>query len=626
MFTTIANRYKKNLHKELNFLSERIEIDGLNPDHEVRLACYHIDALKFKPAIKKLNEVKVAFPDNNKFSKVHDHGLFLQLIYNTAHDYYKTPTVKKLKKLSQVLMVAEKENLYPRLERSVEEKIYTDIFQRKTIIEPATILRLTKSFYAADPTFTKNIMVVGRVNEFIFNLENDKERFEDIISQVSKYDAFLEMLKTSSVDDLRTERFLTNIRRTFLFNHKKMKLNDESLLVLSALSAQNFLNEYIHTVSDEEKIALKAMKDELLGLENWSKTNDQFKLLIFSCYEGLANFQKYLVGKNCSEVMEVPRLYLKQQSAEQKFKVNVPSYLKLKDETSKLVQSQYEENPYPRWESIYLPEKKRSIGDWLSFYSPKFKNEKISEIKYPKILVAGTGTGQQSIGSAVVISGASVDALDLSKSSLSYAFRKAKELGIKNIKFLQADLFETDFIKTKYDLIQCSGVLHHTSDPLEGLVKLRSKLSSHGIIQIGLYSRFARYHLNKIRNEIAKRSLGSSEKEMLAFREELLVNKVFEKEIQVISKWGDFFSTSMFRDLCFHAHEIQYDCHDLRKLIDDAGMEFIGMMLPLNKSQEYQMKTAKLAENADLNDWYEFELNNTFFFSEMYNFFVKPKS
>ena len=42
MFTTIANRYKKNLHKELNFLSERIKIDGLNPDHEVRLARYHI--------------------------------------------------------------------------------------------------------------------------------------------------------------------------------------------------------------------------------------------------------------------------------------------------------------------------------------------------------------------------------------------------------------------------------------------------------------------------------------------------------------------------------------------------------------------------------------------------------
>lgn len=131
MFTTIANRYKKNLHKELNFLSERIEIDGLNPDHEVRLACYHIDALKFKPAIKKLNEVKVAFPDNNKFSKVYDHGLFLQLIYNTAHDYYKTPTVKKLKKLSQVLMVAEKENLYHDSKGLLKKKYILTFFREK---------------------------------------------------------------------------------------------------------------------------------------------------------------------------------------------------------------------------------------------------------------------------------------------------------------------------------------------------------------------------------------------------------------------------------------------------------------------------------------------------------------
>ena len=82
MFTTIANRYKKNLHKELNFLSERIEIDGLNPDHEVRLACYHIDALKFKPAIKKLKEVKLAFPNNKKFSKIHDQGVFLHILYD----------------------------------------------------------------------------------------------------------------------------------------------------------------------------------------------------------------------------------------------------------------------------------------------------------------------------------------------------------------------------------------------------------------------------------------------------------------------------------------------------------------------------------------------------------------
>ena len=54
MFTTITNRHKKNLKNELNFLSERIEIDGLKPEHDVRLAAYYIDSLNFEQGLKKL--------------------------------------------------------------------------------------------------------------------------------------------------------------------------------------------------------------------------------------------------------------------------------------------------------------------------------------------------------------------------------------------------------------------------------------------------------------------------------------------------------------------------------------------------------------------------------------------
>ena len=44
----------KNLSNELNFLGERIEIDGLKPEYDVRLAAYYIDALKFKQGIENL--------------------------------------------------------------------------------------------------------------------------------------------------------------------------------------------------------------------------------------------------------------------------------------------------------------------------------------------------------------------------------------------------------------------------------------------------------------------------------------------------------------------------------------------------------------------------------------------
>ena len=68
MFTTITNRHKKNLSNELNFLGERIEIDGLKPEYDVRLAAYYIDALKFKQGIEKLKRNKTGFPENKVFS------------------------------------------------------------------------------------------------------------------------------------------------------------------------------------------------------------------------------------------------------------------------------------------------------------------------------------------------------------------------------------------------------------------------------------------------------------------------------------------------------------------------------------------------------------------------------
>ena len=82
MFTTITNRHKKNLSNELNFLGERIEIDGLKPEYDVRLAAYYIDALKFKKGIEKLKINKKGFPENKVFSKTHDHGIFLHIIYD----------------------------------------------------------------------------------------------------------------------------------------------------------------------------------------------------------------------------------------------------------------------------------------------------------------------------------------------------------------------------------------------------------------------------------------------------------------------------------------------------------------------------------------------------------------
>lgn len=626
MFTTITNRHKKNLTNELNFLGERIEIDGLKPEYDVRLAAYYIDALKFDKGIKKLKRNKAGFPENKVFSKTHDHGIFLHIIYDLVHDYNKSPDNKKLKNIAKYLTISAQQNLYPRLENDLEDKIYADLIRNKHLMEINSIIRLTKSFHAANKSFTDKLNMVISVNNFDLEEEKDFKTFEEIVEFFASRHSFLELLKFHPLQDLKVEKFLTNIRRTYLKNYEKIKFNKYHSEILNSLAVQSFLNEFICSISDEEKFLLQMLEKDLATITHKNDTSNHFKLMIFASYRELSELKNKSILRNSADLKNLHSFHIEQKLIEEDLKQKIPSFLKLRDRTSSAVQSQYEENPYPRWEAIHLPEKKRMLGVWLCSYSNRFQNSEITKIKYPKILVAGTGTGQQSIGSAVTFSGSSVDAIDLSKSSLSYALRKSKELRVKNINFFQADLFEIDFLEKKYDLIQCSGVLHHTSDPLAGLKSIKSKLLSHGVIQLGLYSRLARFDLNKVRNYIAKKAIGSSKDEMLDFRSELMNDQSFKNQTQALASWGDFFTTSMFRDLCFHEHEVQYDCQDLQKLIDKAGLEFAGMMLSNRQKKQYHKITGRNAEDADLNDWFEFELNNTKFFAEMYNFFLRPLS
>ena len=58
----------------------------------------------------------------------------------------------------------------------------------------------------------------------------------------------------------------------------------------------------------------------------------------------------------------------------------------------------------------------------------------------PRILVAGCGTGQHAVTTALRYPGGTVLAVDLSLASLAYAKRKSAELRVANIEYRQADI------------------------------------------------------------------------------------------------------------------------------------------------------------------------------------------
>jgi len=236
------------------------------------------------------------------------------------------------------------------------------------------------------------------------------------------------------------------------------------------------------------------------------------------------------------------------------------------------------------------------------------------------ILIAGCGTGIQ-ILEASRYSNCEITAIDLSNSSISYAKRKVDEYGMKNINFIEMDLLELTSLNQKFDLIECSGVLHHMNEPRKGLSNLFDVLEPEGFLKLGLYSKYARAEILKARKLIKEKDIKPNIDGIRNFRNDLLNGEI--KEVNEISNWSDFYSTSMCRDLCFHSHENCYSLIEIKKMLKVSNLEFLGFTLSKEIKDKYQSDNKDIDSLKDLELWDKFEKLNPNSFREMYQFWAR---
>jgi SAM-dependent methyltransferase len=293
--------------------------------------------------------------------------------------------------------------------------------------------------------------------------------------------------------------------------------------------------------------------------------------------------------------------------------------------TSLIVQAQYESNPYPRWQGVpggkkstmecFLQQKFPAIQSTAGFAGPV------------RMLIAGCGTGQEAIYNQHCIKTSEVLAIDLSLSSLAYAIRRAQELGISDaIQFRQADILQLGHfpeLQEYFDVICCGGVLHHLENPMEGWKILSGLLRPGGIMLIALYSELGRRPIAFARERIAGLGIPATPEGIRAFRNDLL--KMKYTELADLQRDPEIYSMSNCRDLLFHPQEWRYTLEQLKRMLAELELDFVGFYGIDKAQQKYRMLFPGDPCMTNLENWSLFERQYPGTFRAMYQFCVRNR-
>ena len=444
----------------------------------------------------------------------------------------------------------------------------------------------------------------------------------EIIKNFLKEELFLLMLQKTLIADSFLEKILTKIRSDalFLFMDSNKNIFEENIKFITSLAEQCFLNEYVYAQTKKEANFINQLKNKI---EKNTQINEM-EIIILGCYiplyssPGIATKLLNYKSKN-TLFNDLINMQIIEPLKEQKLVNSIKSLGKISNAISKKVRDQYEQHPYPRWRYTYA----NMRNNFLFFLNNQIKPNKIlvkNKFNSPNVLVAGCGTGNH-LCFVENYSNANILAIDLSLASLAYSKRKAEELNFKNIEFLHADILQLGNLNRKFDVIECVGVLHHMEDPVMGLKILLNLLEPHGFLKIGLYSKKARQNVIKAKKFIQKNKFKNTINDIKISRQ-AIIKKNKNLEFKNIVDASDFYSTSVVKDLLFHAQEHQFTLPQISKILKNLNLEFLGFD-NLKIKNKYSKLFPDDKSNTSLDSWNKFETSNPYSFSGMYSFWVR---
>ncbi|MDG2319246.1 MAG: methyltransferase domain-containing protein [Rhodospirillaceae bacterium] len=442
------------------------------------------------------------------------------------------------------------------------------------------------------------------------------------------YQVFVALIENVRCTDAFLENALTELR-AMLLNEWVTASKSAPIAIVTALATQCFLTDYAFTAPQVELEQINGLRSLLRNaIDNQASVNSN-AIALYATYHPLHTLQGVVeVTPQHDDSAEVSRwgnfivMHVSEPLTEYGLRGDIPSLTQIENETSRAVQQQYEESPYPRWTGVNWGGGKLPIGFRQSTPSPKNVS---GENGRHRILIAGCGTGQQAAVYSLAQPQASITAFDLSRRSLAYGERKKREFGLQNVTFHHGDILRLPETNLVFDEIACAGVLHHLKTPRDGLSALKKVYSGKGEFNLQVYTESGRQAVVAgiaLRDEHGYKATAGSMRE-------------FRKRVYGLSdshpakgllRFADFFSLFECRDLVFNVQEHRYTLITLSHLLNACGFVFSGLKISTATLATFRRLHPNPAAVRDPARWQALEDSNPSIFGSMYNVMARLAS
>jgi len=237
------------------------------------------------------------------------------------------------------------------------------------------------------------------------------------------------------------------------------------------------------------------------------------------------------------------------------------------------IQAFYERHPYPppvddleRYRRLWQDDRRRRADHHLVWPARRFE-------RAPAVLVAGCGTSQAA-KHALRWPDARVTGIDVSAASVRATLALKRKHDLRNLEVRELPLEQVGELGATFDLIVCTGVLHHLADPDVGLAALRDVLAPTGAMQLMVYAPYGRTGVYMIQQLCRRIGVGPTARDIEDLVTALEALPPGHPLDHLLREAPDFQDDSALADALLNPRDRAYSVPEVFELVERAGLAF----------------------------------------------------